>query len=119
MGSSVLLTPQQKKFQLQLIFVFFFLVSLFVFADEAYLALCQATAQAVVVGYEDVYDSHGASYPGQRIVYQYFDTGTKIVRRENYWLPGNSPMPPLGQRFDVEYLPDVGGLPHIRWARRV
>ena len=70
---------QFEEFQLRLIFGFFFLASLFCLVMAANFAICAETTQAVVVGIEDVYDSHGIRVPGHRIAYQYFDVEAKIV----------------------------------------
>jgi hypothetical protein len=67
MSNLMRITPAHRKFQLQLIFGFLFLVSLLFAGTEAQFALCGATAQAVVVGVEDVYDSRGVQYPGHRM----------------------------------------------------
>jgi hypothetical protein len=102
------LTPAQNRFQLWVIFVFLFLVSLlflFVGIDSA---LRSVTTDAYVVGVKDTYNSHGDRMPGHQVDYQYFDAQAKIVRRESYRFNRISPAPVVGQTFAVEYQPKLG-----------
>ncbi len=108
--SSCTVSLQARRLQLQLIAMFFLLISLlyclFYWSCQAQYALFGATARACVVDIEDDYNSSGVRLPYHKIDYQYFDDEAKVVRHGCNYLSFASPTPALGETFVVKYLPN-------------
>ncbi len=106
----MLISREQREFQWQLIAAIVFLACLIFsgvfWVGEIRYAFWGATAQAVVVGYDDVYNSNGVRTSVVDIDYQYFDEGAKAVCRGSYRLYPPAAIPAPGETFAVRYLPN-------------
>jgi hypothetical protein len=107
---AMLISREQREFQWQLIAAVVFLGCLILsgifWVGEMRYALWGATAQAVVVGYDDVYNSNGVRASVVDIDYQYFDEAAKSVCRGSYRLYPPAIMPAPGETFAVRYMPN-------------
>jgi hypothetical protein len=117
MSSGAALSPEQRHFQLQLIWIVLFLLAL-LYCASYWLSAAQfffsgATAQATVTHVTDVYDTRGDRVISRRVDYEYLDSGPKVTRSNSYYLASNQPFPGLGQTFPIQYLPNHPDSSHM------